>query len=226
MHNSVLDFLDDKKYQELLAKILACGTTDQSFFHGHVNTGNYQVQQIPCEFAAYMTWLSKMFEGRPLRYLEIGSCAGGSLRHLKEAIPQLQPHSCDNMTYPECKFQAINFAAFQHELKQFVGDSKSADFRKWMQKLGYKFDVIFIDGDHMKDAVIADYYSVLPFVEDGGFIAFHDHLVPSSPIVEVNKAFEFFTAMGAFSMVKEFRNPSELQRKLGIAVTQPLLFAD
>lgn len=226
MHNSVLYFADDQKYHEILTKIIDCGTTDKSYFHGHVNVGGYRLQQIPCEFAAYVTWLAKEFEGRPLRYLEIGSCAGGSLRHLKEAIPQLEPHSCDNLTYMECQFQVENFKGFKDELKQFIGDSKSMDFSSWMRDLGYRFDVIFIDGSHYANDVIADYYAVQPFLADGGYIVFHDHLCEGNAICEVNKAFEFFTKVSAFSMMKEFRNPCDIQRKLGIAVTQPLLFAD
>jgi predicted O-methyltransferase YrrM len=41
-------------------------------------------------------------------------------------------------------------------------------------KFKNKFDFIFIDGDHSYDGVRRDYEMWLPFLEYGGYIAFHD----------------------------------------------------
>jgi SAM-dependent methyltransferase len=46
---------------------------------------------------------------------------------------------------------------------------------------GFKFDCLFIDGDHKYAGVKADFENYSPFVRDGGVIIFHDIYPPKKP---------------------------------------------
>lgn len=51
-----------------------------------------------------------------------------------------------------------------------------------VKKFQYKFDMIFIDGSHLYEDVLLDYYDWYPKLEVGGFILFHD----SAPVTSIH----------------------------------------
>lgn len=53
-------------------------------------------------------------------------------------------------------------------------NSTSLDFFKQQIELGRKFDLIFIDGDHSKEAVEADFLGAFSLLNDNGIILLHD----------------------------------------------------
>jgi hypothetical protein len=64
----------------------------------------------------------------------------------------------------------------------------------------YKFDFIFIDGDHRYDSVIRDFTEWFPKMEIGGYIAFHD----SAPVTSFPAEFKGWP--GCVRLVDEIKN--------------------
>jgi predicted O-methyltransferase YrrM len=53
-------------------------------------------------------------------------------------------------------------------------NSSSLDFFKKQIEFGRKFDFIFIDGDHSKEAVEADFFGAFNVLNDNGIMLLHD----------------------------------------------------
>lgn len=220
MTNLVSRFGDTDMYRYFFDKIVDCGTSDINFFTGHKNIGGYYLQQIPSEFAAYLCFLHDEFLvcRKPCNYLEIGSCGGGSLRHIHESFPNFKLHSIDAMTYSECIHQAHNFAEFKDELQQHIGDSKSVDTYRWLSDMNYLFDVIFIDGSHDHHDVISDFFCIRPFLKKDGHIVFHDYRWEDR-YCHVPEAFNYLVKSNMIKVIHEIFEPEE--KSLGIAITSP-----
>ena len=60
---------------------------------------------------------------------------------------------------------------FVSRIDPIKADSRTLDYSRF----GCKFDFVFIDGSHSYEAVKADTERVLPFVAEGGVIAWHDY---------------------------------------------------
>lgn len=222
MTNRVSKYTDTELYRYFFEKIIAGGTSDIGFFVGHKYVGNYYLQQIPSEFAAYLCFLTYEYNvsnmNFPRNYLEIGSCGGGSLRHINDHFKQFRLHSIDAMVYAECKHQAGNFAQFRDELRQHIGDSKGVDTYQWLSGLGYLFDVIFIDGSHDHHDVISDFFCVRPFLKPDGYIVFHDYRYEDR-YCHVPEAFNYLLKSKMIKVIHEIYEPET--KSLGIAITKP-----
>ena len=57
---------------------------------------------------------------------------------------------------------------------EFIGDSHSQKAVDFVSSLGVCFDMLFIDGDHSYDGVKMDTEMYSSFVNDGGFVIYHD----------------------------------------------------
>lgn len=114
---------------------------------------------------------------KPERIVEIGTASGGTLV-LWSALASKQVISCDIERKVILKLFYKGFVPYDSNCKVdfLTGDSHSADFQeKVKNKLaGEKIDFLFIDGDHLKEGVAADFYDYLPLVRKGGLIALHD----------------------------------------------------
>jgi predicted O-methyltransferase YrrM len=151
------------------------------------------------------------------RALEVGSYLGASTAFLAFAATRIGGvvHAVDTWgndimgaegkrdTLPE--FQR-NVAPFAHFIQTHRGWSLDIA-RAWSEPL----DLLFIDGDHHEEAVVADLRAWLPFLKPGGWLAMHDIDHP-----DVRKAFE--RVIGA----RVAAPPSLVERLL---VCQPTGFA-
>ena len=61
----------------------------------------------------------------------------------------------------------------QSDKAQFFNGT-TQEFAKELQKNPLKIDLLFIDADHAKDAVLQDFHDFFPFVAPHGLILFHD----------------------------------------------------
>ena len=65
---------------------------------------------------------------------------------------------------------------YKHVIEFHDGDSKTT-----VPKIGCKFDMILVDGDHSRDGVTADLENVLPLLAPGGKIVVDDTAHPAHP---------------------------------------------
>lgn len=125
-------------------------------------------------------------EFSPCRYLEIGTRDGDSLRVVVENSPALERIVCCDTWRSE--WGGSNKGSHAHidamlasllydgEVDYLDGDSKVT-----VPTLACRFDLVLVDGDHSADGARADLDNVLPLVEPGGCIVFHDIAHPSHP---------------------------------------------
>lgn len=112
-------------------------------------------------------------------YLEIGAYCGGSssLVSLSEKVKKI--YSID-IGHPIDKTIPIsNVNKFKHskcEYEYIMGSSMDKDIINYVTHNVKKIDVLFIDGDHSKNAVIEDFKNYSDLVSDGGFIIFDDYM--------------------------------------------------
>jgi predicted O-methyltransferase YrrM len=136
--------------------------------------GGLELQQVPEEYVEYL-WFLKTINLKS--YLNVGIGNGGSF--MVESYIQSNCKRCvavDNTSYG--KFTNINnINARLTWLKENTDKSieffnmNSSDFFKSNTE---KFDIIFIDGDHTYNGVKQDYENALNFINNGGYIIFHD----------------------------------------------------
>ena len=110
--------------------------------------------------------------GSPKNILEIGCYDGGSSYYLS--------HFADHMITIDnndpCRFDPADMNRNCYSDYTYVaGDSHAPEQTKLFDK--HKWDFAFIDGDHSYEGVKADFYNLLPHLEKGTPVAFHDIVI-------------------------------------------------
>lgn len=112
--------------------------------------------------------------------LEIGTHKGYSMDIWSEAFNPSTLVGIESNKPPEKQIHNILFMKSQEE--------RTLDEVKRLFPVG--IDFLFIDGDHMFDAVKKDYEMYSPLVRAGGVIVLHDIAVKDNPTVEIAKFWE------------------------------------
>lgn len=149
-------------------------------------------------------WL-RSEEGRELarlatgkRVLEIGSYLGLSticLAQTAERVTAVDTFDGRGTSAPDNTFEG-----FSRNLSAYGLTEKVSSYTGTIQGLASRgqrscYDLIFIDGDHSREAVESDIATCLPLLAHGGLIAFHDYQSPHDP--GVTEAVDAFLASGA-----------------------------
>lgn len=115
------------------------------------------------------------------QYLEIGTDHGKSAASaIFQANEGVKFYFID-INDPKASMDFLSRKSFFEQegfdkISEFIlGDSKEIA-KKW--KNG-KLSMIFIDGDHLYEAVKADILAWIPHLKSGGYILFHDYDIPS-----------------------------------------------
>lgn len=125
--------------------------------------------------------------------VELGSCWGRSACYMAAALKETGKRAvitCVDLwdlgtTTPERHHHPNAFKAFEINLKscglwEYVRPVKSdsaAAARDWTGPI----DLLFIDAGHSYAEVYGDYCAWTPFVRPGGFLIFHDYILPRHP---------------------------------------------
>ena len=115
---------------------------------------------------------------RPLRFIEVGSFAGGTFYGICKA---LQRH---RVPFQGVAIEPDGKARFHEVIKYFRDNAvhlamTSHEAAPLLERLfaGYAFpEFILIDGDHSYEAVYSDIHDYYPLLAPGGIIMFHDYL--------------------------------------------------
>ncbi len=169
---------------ELDKWVLTCGSGRYSEEHLEFDEAffalpeNFGIQQIRAEIKEFATMVLSRKDIKKI--LEIGFGYYGSTHFLWRQI-------ADQVTSIDYQQSRIN--AFGENMRKFYGkwvlDDKKSSFiygksaETSVLKKTYSFlkdgvDLLFIDGDHRYEGVMADFLLYAPLVRPGGIIAFHD----------------------------------------------------
>lgn len=216
--------LDDMRglpgFTQELAYVEEAGALEVEFFNAK-KFGGYFLQQVPEEFAAFLTFMRCFEKGSLKRYLEIGSASGGFIRCIHERLGFEEAMMIDDGGW-QPEGQELNIAAFAEKVKRCVPcDSHGDDAHAFTEAFGEHgiIDLIFVDGDHSYEGVKQDIALVLPLANSHTLIAFHDtHAVGdykgSAP--DVRRAFLEAVSAGKLEIIADFAAP--IARPLGITV--------
>ena len=108
----------------------------------------------------------------PKRYLEIGTCRGGSAVIVSAAMDDLGQGSAFGLD-PEPAVAPETLAEIGHRFTLVTGHSPR-DIQGLDDRAGGKFDLLLVDGDHSYEATLADLRGVLPVASPDAVILIHD----------------------------------------------------
>jgi Methyltransferase domain len=131
------------------------------------------ITAISSEEAAELAQLS-----RGSSVLEVGSAHGYSATVMALAgarVTSLDPHSGDTWLGDTLKAMQANLAAYGVTDKVEIVQQLSFTAMPRLTREGRRFGLVFIDGDHLYDAVRVDVANALELLEPGGTIACHDY---------------------------------------------------
>lgn len=163
---------------------------------------NYQAEQRHEE----VVWFHDIAKNtNPKVIVEIGIKEGGNLKVLSMMLPEdglavgIDPRKEIPWKMDDSLCKVVHIAGSSHE-------------NETIQKLkdllaGRMIDVLFIDGDHSYEGMLADYKDYSPLVRDGGVIAIHDIYY----LVEVTNAWN------AISHPRKVESP-KIHSSIGIGV--------
>jgi len=117
-------------------------------------------------------------------WVEIGTKYGGSSRIVGTANPKMQVYTVD--THNDKEWRKHGRKRQSGYVKQLDGvnnvlpltgvSSKMVPALAQLQgRARAEFDVVFIDGDHSYEGVVADIEAYMPYVRDGGMLCGHDY---------------------------------------------------
>lgn len=161
------------------------------------------------------------------RVFEIGTFCGNTALHLavNEPFPTVFTLDADEATLrasglydlyrwrDEFPLESANRA----NVATLRGDSRTFDFAPWRRSI----DLVVVDGDHSRNAVMNDTLAATSMLRPGGMIAWHDY---GNPGTSDNTAFLDDSPLTLFHiedtmLALYFANP-EIQQKLEAAVVQ------
>ena len=133
--------------------------------------------------AAGMMLYSLTFAMDPRIVLEIGTYAGYTTIHIALALSEngrIWTIDIDGRGQKICIKESKRLGV-NDKIKFIIGDSQSID---WYLPI----DILYIDGDHVYDAVLADFLKYSPYVQKEGIVVFHDTNNGLDPKRVVNQA--------------------------------------
>jgi len=164
-----------RRRESVHRSLAACGTPDD--FLRFIRPV-LPLTQIDAEICALLALAAQR---APRRVLEIGRAQGGTAFLLSCAIPSvvwtlsidLCPRHSRTLRFLNAPARAF------HSVRGSSRDERVfARIARFVEKT--PIDLLFIDGDHSYEGVVADYDLYRPLVRPGGLIVFHD-IVPAAP---------------------------------------------
>jgi predicted O-methyltransferase YrrM len=147
----------------------------------HVHTfggkfeGGIQAQQIPDEIAPALH--SILSSGQPIKaYLEIGACAGGTTFLIHRFLNPGKIVLIDDNKHPKHHIRPYILGGITRA--EIIGNSHAQGTVDALMTLDLRFDAILIDGDHSYYGCKLDAEIYMNFLAPGGFLIFHDSLLP------------------------------------------------
>ena len=140
--------------------------------------------------------ICESFDKNEITYLEIGAYCGASasLVSLSEKVRKIYSVDIGHPMNKEVPIANVNNFKNDNCVYEYImGSSMDKNTINYVIDNVQKIDVLFIDGDHSKNAVIKDFQNYSNLVSEGGFIIFDDYMDEKhSP--EVKPAVDFIVS--------------------------------
>lgn len=167
----------------------ACDTTSA----GHARELDLSLLRVMNDTPAWLTASERLllftliYSLRPSRYLEIGVLHGGASLIVSKAMDAAGYDGRLILIDPEPQIEPVHWDQMSHRSVLLQGRSPDA-IPEAREAAGGLFDFVFIDANHSTEAVMRDAEGVLPHVQDGTCLLFHD-----SYRREISEAIDRFT---------------------------------
>lgn len=164
---------------------LGVGQGDLPRFDVTANAGAFSVEFLEPVVSAPV-WMSRAerllvftlaFTLHPQRYLEIGTFQGGSALIVNAALNALKSDGRIFCVDPEPRVSPENWQTLSGRSQMFKGFSP-AILPEVAAAAGARFDLTLIDGDHSYAGAQRDAEGVLPYMQSGAYMLFHDGFFP------------------------------------------------
>lgn len=140
--------------------------------------------------------LRTLFGDRPVTYLEIGSLNGSSGSTMMQHPMKTHVICVDPLELPEkyhpgygsheevLRANLTHFQSGENTFEIIKGYSHDPEVLDKLRDRNVQVDILFIDGDHSKEAAMRDFFLYSHLVKRGGFIVVDDYLDGSLPTVK------------------------------------------
>lgn len=172
------------------------------------------------KFSEFVQLVALVEQHQPRSVLEIGTLNGGTLKAWCECASATAtivsvdlPGGRWGGGYSDDRIpRMLSMAGEAQDLVLLRGNSHHDAMRERVSSHA-PFDFAFIDGDHTYEGVKADFSDYLPFVRQGGLIAFHDVLPhPRVPDCDVDR---LWAELREDFETEEFLSPEETHPEWG-----------
>jgi predicted O-methyltransferase YrrM len=186
---------------------------------GHARELDLSLFQVLNDTPAWLTASERLllftliYSLRPSRYLEIGVLYGGASLIVSKAMDAAGYDGRLTLIDPEPQIDPVHWDQMSGRSVLLEGRSPGA-IPEARRAAGGPFDFVFIDAGHSTEAVTRDAEGVLPHVQDGAYLLFHD-----SYRAEIAEAIDRFTRIHLGSIVdfgtltREFHSPEHRPRR-------------
>ena len=150
-------------------------------------------QQVEEEWAQFMGLLQ--FSLKPKRILEIGNLWGGGLASYL-TLPSVELIVGVDITFN-------NLVVRDERWHLVEGDSHSEETLAKVVAISPKYDMLFLDGDHLATSIAADVQMYSPLVKKG-VVVFHDIYNTIDTSISVYPVFDEFVKGKRFLTIRHF----------------------
>lgn len=164
--------------QDIITIVEGFGSDSLAVFGGKFEGGKH-ILQIPDEIAGC---LYDIMKDKPSikNWMEIGVAAGGNTYLFNYFFNFENLVLLDDNQHEKQHLRAEVIGDIKN-IKQFIGNSHSAEAIEFVNSLNLKFDMIFIDGDHSNEGVKLDTDNFSPFLSINGYLMYHDTVLLPGP---------------------------------------------
>ena len=134
---------------------------------------NY-LMQSPNEFAATLCYLEDYFKDKGIQYLEIGTASNLTNSMIWNSLNIKENVILDNLECPYTAESLVGNLSFKQNTVLIVGDSTQDSIKEKVNWLGYKYNLMLIDGNHDFEYVTKDFEYYHQFLANDGLLIFHD----------------------------------------------------
>jgi predicted O-methyltransferase YrrM len=196
--------------QDVEQFIKNAGVADIVVFGGR-RMGGIHVNQVPDEMAGMIhdIMMSKSIDN----YLEIGVAAGGTTFLINHFLQPSKTVLIDDNAHPQAFLRHKILEGIEYT--EIIGHSHTEGTVNILRSLGLTFDLIFIDANHIYEAVRGDVDIYKHFLRIGGLMALHDTALSQyGPMQTVNE----MRTEPWWEFVAEYVTRSKVIRPCGITV--------
>ena len=206
-----VDVISIPSIEEIERFVIDAGSDSVQVFGGNFEGGS-QIQQVPDEISRC---LFDILSSRKKigAYLEIGAAAGGTTFLMNHFLKPEKIVLIDDNMHP--KHHIRPYILRDVKYSEVVGNSHSEGALSAIKNMSVMFDLILIDGDHSYAGCKNDAENFARFLNDGGFLMFHDSYC--TECWGVHQVVEEFKNNKDFLFVGEYITETH-PRKCGIAL--------